>query len=169
MLLSLPQVAIVLAVFGVACAHPQVLYPTAVSQQSGIVRTIPTTLIGVPVSSILTDRDRLAISTQLQIEQIINNRINNNQNRDIQDQIIRDIVIQNQQRINNRINGLNDQVADQLRAEQIIRTTEQLRNEQIRDELDRNDANRQVYQNNAAGNAAIATSKLRNAVSRRLV
>lgn len=147
-----------------ACAYPQILLPTSVSQQSGIVRTIPTTLLGIPVNNVLNDRDRVAIATQLTIEQLIANRLNNNQNRNIQDQITRDL---NQQRINNRINNLNDQTADQIRTEEILRTAEQLRNEQIRDELDRNDNIRRTLQN--TGNAGLITSQLRTAVSGRLI
>lgn len=152
--------------FGAAFAQPQLLVPTSVSQQSGIVRTIPTTLLGIPVSNVLTDRDRVAIATQLTIEQLIANRLSNSQNRNLQDQLNRDWAIQNQQRISDRINGLNDQTADQLRTEQIIRTAEQLRNEQIRDELDRNDNLRRLQN---TGNAALTTSQLRSAVSGRLI
>lgn len=120
------------------------------------------------MNSVLNDRDRVAIASQLQIEQLINQRLNNQQNRNLQDQINRELDNQNRQRLANRINGLNDQIADQVRADQIVRTAEQLRNEQIRDEIDRSETTRRLLQSTGT-NAGLATSQLRTAISGRLI
>lgn len=151
-----------MVVVGVAYALPQVLIPTSVSHQSGIVRNIPTTLIGVPLNSVWNDRDRAAIVTQLQIDQLIQDRLNNNQNRNIQDQINREIAIQSQQR------RLNDQLNDQIRTEQVVRNAEQLRNEQIRDELDRTETTRRLLQQ-TTGTTGLTNAQLRTAVTGRLL
>lgn len=149
-----------MVIVGVAYALPQILIPTSVSHQSSVIRNIPTTLIGVPLNNVWNDRDRASIVTQWQIEQLIQDRLNNNnQNRNIQDQINREIVLQNQQQ-----RRLNDQWNDQIRTEQIVRTADQLRNEQIRDELDRTETTRRLLQQTTGTNA-----QLRTAVTGRLI
>lgn len=148
-----------MVIVGVAYALPQILIPSSVSHQSSVVRNIPTTLIGVPLNHVWNDRDHASIVTQWQIEQLIQDRLNNNnQNRNIQDQINREIVLQNQQR------RLNDQWNDQIHTEQIVRTADQLRNEQIRDELDRTETTRRLLQQTTGTNA-----QLRTAVTGRLI
>lgn len=155
-----------MVIVGVAYALPQLLIPTSVSHQSGIIRNIPTTLIGVPLNNVWNDRDRAAIVTQLQIDQWIQDRLsnnNNNQNRNIQDQINREIAIQSQQR------RLNDQLNDQIRTEQVVRNAEQLRNEQIRDELDRTETTRRLLQQTSGATTGLTNAQLRTAVTGRLI
>lgn len=150
-------------IVGVAFAYPQILIPTSLSHQSGIIRNIPTTVIGVPLNGLWNDRDRAAIITQWQIDQLIQDRLNNNnQNRNIQDQINREIAIQNQQR------RLNDQWNDQGRTEQILRTADQLRTEQIRDELDRSETTRRLLQQ-TTDTTGTTSAQLRTAVTGRLI
>lgn len=137
---------------------PQLLIPTSVSHQSSIVRNIPTTLIGIPLTNVLNDRERAAITTQWQIEQWIQDRLNNNnnQNRNIEDQLNREIVIQSQQRrLNNQI--LNEQVV-----------ADQLRTEQIRDELDRSESTRRLLQQKT-DTTGLSSAQLRSAITGRFI
>lgn len=114
------------------------------------------------MNSVWNDRDRAAIVTQLQIDQLIQDRLSSNQNRNIQDQINREIAIQSQQR------RLNDQLNDQIRTEQVVRNAEQLRNEQIRDELDRTETTRRLLQQ-TTGTTGLTNAQLRTAVTGRLL
>lgn len=158
----------------VAVAYAQVLVPTSVSHQSGIVRNIPTTLVGVPVG--INDRDRSAIVSQWQIDQLIQDRLSNNQNRHLQDQIrdqisrnIQDQLSRNlQEQINRNIQdqvnrNIHEQIAiqsqqrrwnDQSRNDQILRNVDNIRTEQIRDELDRStDTTRRLVTDDIVRNA----------------
>lgn len=130
------------------------------------------------MSNVWGDRDRNAIITQLQIDQWIQDRLNNNNNnRNVQDQINRELAIQSQQR------RLNDQWNDQVRNEQAVRNveqlrneqlrneqlrSEQLRNEQIRDELDRTETTRRLLQQ-TTGTTGLTSSQLRTTVTGRLL
>lgn len=144
-----------MVVVGVAYALPQILIPTSVSHQSSIIRNIPTSLIGVPSNNVYSDRD---IITQLQLERWVQDRLNNNnQNRNIQDQINREIASQLQQR----------RLSDQIRSEQIVQTADQLRAEQLRDDLDRSDNTRRLLQQSTG--SSLSNSQLRSAISGRLL
>lgn len=102
-----------------------------------------------------SDRD---IITQLQLERWVQDRLNNNnQNRNIQDQINREIASQLQQR----------RLSDQIRSEQIVQTADQLRAEQLRDDLDRSDNTRRLLQQSTG--SSLSNSQLRSAISGRLL
>lgn len=144
------QLAVIVAFVGVTCAYPQLLLPASVSQQSGIIRNVPTTLVGLPANNILSDRDR-AIIAQIQIDQLINSQLNNNavNRNNVQDQINREIAIQTQARLRN--------LSEQLRNEQL--------REQLRDQIDRSEiTNQRLVQTqnglNSAQLRALTTGRL---------
>lgn len=131
------------ALIAITCAYPQILIPTSVSHNSGILRNVPSTVLGlgIPVNTILAtginNPDRTTLidgqtlvngqtlnARRVITEQDIDSRINNQ----ILEQIAREIAV--------RLNNNNNQ---QVTTDQLINTQNNNRlNEQLIEQLDRN-------------------------------
>lgn len=150
------------AIIAFACAYPQLLIPTAVSHNSGILRNVPATVLGygLPVNTIIatavSDRDRTTLvdgRTLVNGQTLINGQsltpsqvitIDARLNNQIAEQIAREVSNQIALRLNNNRNN-NNQVSNEQYTN--ARTTDQsTEQEQFDQNTDTRNQERQLVQ-----------------------